>query len=335
MIESAMVEVNKLGRAQFPSPVWDRVYQVPARYPNPTVIKRAVLDPLGTFLFGLACWKRGVVDSDALEMMTASYLTRFKAHKWDHPLYLITPELTEMLLHTDKLDQPNIDKDSKPPFPAGHFVLPRGMLGTPDGAYVTVVSFAILHTNDFKDADIGIPDNARDERRFYVTAEMSDGVSYFAKLKVDDAGIVQNPDDTGYDDLVERYGRDEPDPAEHAPCKFVVNDGPAILSALCNLTLAIFTFLGMDREQDTVTNGFRSGVAKAKKGRPFKEFFTPAVIGTNLVPTGVATQGNHASPLAHIRRGHWRRVHYGKGLVEVKRMWIKPCLVMGRKDVGQ
>jgi hypothetical protein len=325
-----MNSIRERGMAEYPSPFYSRTYQLPAAYPPASVIKHAISDPLGVMLFAVECWRDGIASGLDLETQTASFMVRHKAWKNDFPLYLVTETLSAMLIQTDRLEEPNVDLDSKPPFPAGFFVLPKHLLGMRDtGAYVTMLGYAVLEWADTDDTPIRFPDEMRDGgRRLYITAEMSDGTGYYAKLAIGDSGEVENPKDSPYTEDPHICGR-EPRGESIKP-RFQMADGPAVLDTCANFVLALFTFLNMERDPDTVEGAVMTGKAKAKRHKPAREFWKPAVIGTNLVPTGHATQGSHASPHSHIRRGHWRRVWFGKGREQVKRMWIKPTLVMGR-----
>lgn len=328
-----MDSIREMGMTEYPSPFYNRAYQLPAAYPPATVVKHAICDPLGVMLFAIDCKQRGVASGLDLEVQTASFMTRHKAWKSDFPLYLVTEGLATMLIQTDRLDEPNVDLDSKPPFPAGFFVLPKHLLGMAEsGAYVTMLGYAVLEWEDTAGTPIRFPDEMRHGRRLYVTAEMSDGTGYYAKLHVDDNGGVENPKDSPYTEDP-NIGRPGPLKGENRAPRFQMADGPAVLDTCVNFVLALFTYLNMDRDSDTVESAVRTGKAKAKRDKPGREFWKPAVIGVGLHPThGHATQGSHASPHAHIRRGHWRRVWFGKGREQVKRMWIKPVLVMGRGE---
>lgn len=319
---------RELGRAEFPSPMHDRCYQFPSNYPSPTEVKQAILDPLGVFMFGISAMQAGAVTAKELEVQTASFMTRHEAWKHDHPLYLVTAPLIRMLVATDRLDEPNIDTDSRPPFPAGHFVLPKQMLGV-GSAYIKCISYAVLNRESFQGTPVRPPDDLTD-RRFYLTAELNDGTAYFAKLHVADDGVVQNPEDSPYDEFTGEAANPSAADNDQEPPTIRMEDGPSLLAMSCNLTLALFTFLNMDRDSDTVELASITGVAKSKRDKPRREFWKPATIGLNLRPTGCATQGNHASPHAHLRRGHWRRQWFGKNRGQVRRLWIKPVLVMGR-----
>lgn len=331
--DEVMDDIREMGMTEYPSPFYARAYQLPAAYPAASVIKHAISDPLGVMLFAIDCKQRGVASGLDLEVQTASFMTRHKAWKSDFPLYLVTEGLASMLIQTDRLEDPNVDLDSKPPFPAGFFVLPKHLLGTEsNGAYVTMLSYAMLDWDDTDGTPIRFPDEMRHGRRLYVTVEMSDGTGYFAKLEVSDAGEVQNPKDSPYSEDPNIMGIRN-DRGEGVMPRFRMADGPAVLDTCTNFVLALFTYLNMDRDAETVEGAVMTGKAKAKRDKPGREFWKPAVIGVGLHPThGHATQGSHASPHAHIRRGHWRRVWFGKGREQVKRMWIKPVLVMGRGE---
>ena len=326
-----MDEIREMGMAKYPSPFYTRAYQMPAAYPPATVIKHAIGDPLGVLHFAVACYHKGMATGLDLETQTASFMVRHKAWRSDFPLYLVTGELAGMLIQTDRLDEPNVDLDSKPPFPAGFFVLPKHLLGMEDGnSYVTLLGYAVVEWEDAVGTPIRFPEDMRGGRRLYVTAEMSDGTGYYAKLEISDTGEVQNPQDSPYMEDPNIRGTRDPRASDDPPPRFRMADGPAVLDICTNFVLALFTYLNMDRDKDTVDPAEMTGKAKAKRDKPGKEFWKPAVIGLGGPPTtGHATQGNHASPHSHIRRGHWRRVHYGKGHSQTKRMWIRPTLVMG------
>lgn len=343
--DDIMTRVREMGENEYPTPFNSRRYEFPPAYPAASKVKCGILDPLGVFLFGIECWRNGGAEASELESMTAAFMTRHKAWKWDHPLYLVTGDLAGMLVQTDRLDEPNIDLDSKPPFPAGHLVLPKHLIGTPDGAHVVTLSWAVLDYADFENTPVRCPDNLKGGRRFYLAIDMSNGVGYFAKLEVSDTGVVENPEDSPYseDMMIYTHGKEMHDYLSNTPAKnpgdsigvvprFTAADGPAILSITVNLVLGLFTFLNMDREQDTVEVARMTGSARARKDKPAREFWKPAIIGLNMHPSGRATQGSHASPHCHIRRGHWRWQHYGEGNAQKKRLWIKPVIVMGRSN---
>jgi hypothetical protein len=331
--DKLMGSIREMGMEAYPSPFYSRSYQLPAAYPPASVVKCHIVDPLGVMLFAVESWQKGVATGLDLETQTASFMVRHKAWRSDFPLYLVTTELSSMLLQTDRLDAPNVDLDSRPPFPAGFFVLPKHLLGVDSNrAYVTTLGYAVLAWEDTADTPIRFPEEMRDgARRLYITAEMSDGTGYYAKLEISDTGEVQNPKDSPYSEDP-NIGRTREVVGEERPPRFSMAGGPAVLDTCANFVLALFTYLNMDRESETVEMAELTGKAKAKRDKPAREFWKPAVIGVGLHPSGCATQGSHASPHSHIRRGHWRRVWFGKGKEEVKRLWIKPTLVLGKSE---
>jgi hypothetical protein len=66
-----------------------------------------------------------------------------------------------------------------------------------------------------------------------------------------------------------------------------------------------------------------------KHGRIRKrEIWSPNLIGSQYRPTPAAeSQGTHASPRIHWRRGHIRKQPHGPGRIERKLIWIEPVLV--------
>jgi hypothetical protein len=332
-----MEHVREIGRKAYPSPMWARAYQYPNHYPPATRIKDSILEPLGVFLYGVRMWREGAMSGGDLEQQTASFMVRHKAYQQEFPTYLVTPTLVQMLMQTDKLEEPNIDKDSKPPFDAAFFVLPKHLIGTNNGwGYATSLGYAILTKQDTEGTPVHFPEDVGEgARKLYVVVEMSDGTGYYAKLNIDDDGNVESPASQPYTDLIEDksvgVALSRPNDAAHHEPAFVIQDGPAMLEVATNLVLSLCTYPNMDHEQSTVQCEERTGIAKQKRNKSYKEFWSPAIIGINLHPTGVATQGTHASPHAHLRRGHWRRQHFGKNREEVRRVWIKPVLVMGKQ----
>ena len=334
-INTMLEDARASARQQYPSPLWHRVYNYPNHYPPATSIRNSILDGLGLFLAGVELWRKGVAMSDELGQQTASFMVRHKAYKQDFPAYLVTPTLTQMLMQTDKLEAPNVDKDSKPPFDAAFFVLPRYMIGMQgERGYVTSIGYALLDEHDCEGTPVRFPESfTGNDRRLYVAIEMSSGTGYYAKLEVAPEGNVQPTDAQPYEDLITDGSLDavlSRTKDDYEKPVFEVTDGPALLEIGTNLVLSLCTYLNMDSEQETLLPEQKTGIAKQKRNKSYKEFWSPAVIGVNLTPSGVATQGTHASPHAHLRRGHFRRQHFGKNREEVRRVWIKPVLVMGK-----
>lgn len=317
-----MMEYTRLlGDTKYPTPMRTRKYVFPGNYPSSVKTIQSILDPLGLFLFGLE--RR--VPAHEMEFQTAAFMTRHAAWKCDHPMYLVTPALAKMLMATDRLDEPDLNKDSKPPFKAGHFVLPKHLVGTDQDTYVISISYAVLEKEDFDDTCVR-PPNDMGGQRFYITCEMNSGESYFAKLHMTD-GIVENPEESEYaiseiQENMMKEARVNHNP-DGKPTEIIVQEGTKLLDAMCNMCLAIFTYLNLDRAKDTVSQAEATGKAKAKGNT----FWKPAMIGLGLTVTGTSTQGNHASPFAHLRRGHWRWQNFGKGLSQRRRIWIEPTLV--------
>ena len=110
-----MDQVRLLGDTAYPTPLRTRAYVFPPAYPAATKAIQTILDPLGVFLFGLAGIEKGILSTKEMELQTASFMTRHAAWRNDHPMFLVTETLIRMLVATDRLDDPDIDKDSKPP----------------------------------------------------------------------------------------------------------------------------------------------------------------------------------------------------------------------------
>lgn len=76
-----------------------------------------------------------------------------------------------------------------------------------------------------------------------------------------------------------------------------------------------------------LTPAVREKVVPARHDKPKREFWTPVYIGKGYYPKREASQGSHASPRMHWRRGHFRNQAYGAGLSQRKVIWLEPMLV--------
>lgn len=94
------------------------------------------------------------------------------------------------------------------------------------------------------------------------------------------------------------------------------------------------TFLAMNARPDLIEMGKCERVIKEKKDKPRREFWSPNVIGRRYVlkRERKETQGTHASPMMHWRRGHYRSQAFGVGRKERKTIWIEPILVGAGED---
>ncbi len=100
---------------------------------------------------------------------------------------------------------------------------------------------------------------------------------------------------------------------------------------LNNLALQLLLLLAM--RQESVTGGNVLIPARTTGKGDSKIIHEPTLfdarwIGKNYRrPTKPPAGGTHASPLMHLRRGHWRAQRCGPGYGEVKTLWIEPAWV--------
>lgn len=303
----------------YPSELRDRIYRYPKGYPTPEDIRDAVVGPLAVYTSGF----HREMNQGEREGFCSQFMTRFKAWAYDHPIYLLSRPLVGMLAETARIEDPNIDTDSCPPYPAAHLVFPSGLVGVPTGAHVRMMTYAVLDYEDYEATGFIRPDMDRHDRRFYVDVSMSDGTAYHAKLEVDADGRVASPDDLDYTDTNMSDAV-----AQSKLATVVYPDGPDMVTAMANMAMSLCTYLNMERPQPAEL--VRRTKANRKKELPPREIWTPARIGLGLRPTGIASHerpGGHASPHSHLRRGHWRRARYGPGREQSRRVWIRPTLV--------
>jgi len=104
------------------------------------------------------------------------------------------------------------------------------------------------------------------------------------------------------------------------------------ITRLSYLAMQLLLVLGM--EQSGMQTGGEMTMPGISKGKgPTKQVIRPALfrpkwVGENYRrPKAPPQGGHHASPVVHLRCGHWRQQRYGAGLAEVKAIWIEPTWV--------
>lgn len=88
-----------------------------------------------------------------------------------------------------------------------------------------------------------------------------------------------------------------------------------------------------DEEHQEPVAGTRSGLRPAPRPADAVRVLNVKATGSESTSGGGDQRGHTMAP--HIRRGHWRRQHYGPGRSQVKRIRIAPVLVnAGMGDIG-
>lgn len=104
------------------------------------------------------------------------------------------------------------------------------------------------------------------------------------------------------------------------------------ITRLSYLAMQLLLILGME-QADMQTGGemVLPGLTKGKKET--KEVIRPALFRPRWVgehyrrPKAPPQGGHHASPVLHLRCGHWRQQRWGPALTMVKAVWIEPTWV--------
>lgn len=99
-----------------------------------------------------------------------------------------------------------------------------------------------------------------------------------------------------------------------------------IFSMLLKLFLILNTRPSFINVLPNLNNG--KGSKQLTKAEVKRDFWQPNFIGLGYRAERPPTPtGTHESPRMHWRRGHLRRVRFGKGRTEVRTVWIEPVLV--------
>lgn len=311
---------------RYPSPYQHRNYNYPGNYPGSNEVRRRLVSTLAFMENMLETSDlRDKREVETVEAMTAAYVSRRISYEWDWPVYLVSRPLVEMLHFTDKVEEDLVfGQDCLMPFPSFSLVLPKHLLGLPDGNYVVVLTVAKVDTADFKRLNRYVDVGERYDEVLYFHADMRDDVGFYGKFPISPEGKLIRIDDYRNLDLPEEMntGCDRKPVIEYA-------GEEELIEGLRRLIVGLLFYLNC-KNADVEPAKLDKKVT-GKRGKKDREFWTPAYLGLNLTPTGFATQGSHASPTTHIRRGHFRRIAYGKGRSLRRREWFPPTLVNAGK----
>lgn len=303
----------EIAREKYPSPYWNRMYDFPRGYENPELLKKRLGEWLGTPMLLARVFPGKEHDAGSVTYSAVAE----ELHNNQFPLYLLTKPLTQMLAFTDWPDDCSLDDDARPPYPAGTFALPVGLLGDSDGARVWAISYAII-------------EHTQTNRRVFAIACCMDGYfGYYGRYRVSDSGRIVIEEEGKK--VFEMCGEDG---AAGKKSQVILPAGAAFLEGMVKFVLTLFVYLNIDKRKPGGTQPEELiGTVKGKgPGMPRREQKRPAMIGVNLTPTGFATHGTHASPHTHLRRGHMKWVLFGKGKTERERRFIPATIVNQRKD---
>ncbi len=303
----------EIAREKYPSPYWDRMYEFPRGYQNPEVLKKRVGEWLGTPVLLSKTFPGAEHDAGAVTYAAVAE----GLHEHQFPLYLLTKPLTQMLAFTDWPDDCSLDDDASPPYPACTFALPVGWMGDSDGARAWAVSYAIVEHKQTK-------------RRVFAIACCMDGdFGYYGRYRISESGQVVIEEEAKKVFEMCAQGAENGKMAE-----VTLPAGAAFLEGMLKFVLTLFVYLNIDKKKPggTQPEELIKTIKPKGPGMPRREQKKAAMIGVNLIPSGFATHGTHASPCTHLRRGHMRWVWFGKGKTEKERRFFPATIVNQRID---
>jgi hypothetical protein len=246
------------------------------------------------------------------------------ARKYAFPFWLVGSELCELLARTDSLADPNIDMEAPLPFKALHFLVPRGSVPLPDGDSLMMVGVADLTVADVRAHGFDVPANIEEGgRRFYVAGHTWGGHCYYSRLPVSVDGVVADPSTQEFTlyDAQGKVSNDTTGKEEGIRCADVITGW------------ALRFLIVMNCEPELIEPETKTGERKAKRDKRPMTFLDPRWLGRRVIngkPTH--SNGTHASPHTHWRRGHNARRRCGKGREQTRVVWIKPVLVNGPRE---
>lgn len=246
------------------------------------------------------------------------------ARRYGFPFWLVGKDLCELLARTDSLADPNIDTEAPLPFKALHFLTPKDAIPLPDGDSLMMVGVADLTVSDLRAHGFEVPaDTDEGGRRFYVAGHTWGGHCYYSRLPVTD-GVVADPSTQEFT-LYDATGQVTNNPAEK-------EEGIRCADVITGWALRFL--ITMNCEPELSEPEVRTGERKEKKGKRPMTFLDPRWLGRRVINGKPShSNGTHASPHTHWRRGHMARRRCGKGREQTRVVYIRPVLV--NKPVGE
>ncbi len=218
---------------------------------------------------------------------------------YNNPTFFVTKDFLDAMLHTDIPDTFDLS-DFELPFPAMAFMLPKDSPLRFNGKPVPWLGVGRF-TGPVKTELGEVRTQRKDLDKLVLTTSFLPN-SFFAP------GIQYS----GLNETVRLKAQDFRDQShsEHSQVKAAVGDAEFCLQML---RLVVNLVLAMDSVPELVTKGVYMRRSSQSRG---SEQHTPSVWSPNIIGLKYRTvreesEGTHASPRSHWRRGHWRRTRIG------------------------
>lgn len=233
------------------------------------------------------------------------------------PIFFPSPDLCAALLQTKVPDDMTL-AEMKWPYSAMCFLLPRGLIQTPEDGDAVLLTVGLMPTNE-----VGT-------KTFIAGGCSERGIIWSIAKKLTAASPIS--------ELV-----DVPTDNELEGAKKWVSDLPRFLFGADDrsftdrmVSLAINLIVCMTERAELVTGGGLLRPAKLRPGgRSRDALWAPIIIGEKYritrdvrVADASAISGGMGVRI-HWRRGHWRRHAHGPALSLRKTIWVEPVLVGG------
>lgn len=230
------------------------------------------------------------------------------AEKYQFPLFFVTSELLNSCFNTNPVDE--VDWiDMRFPYSSFTFVLEKNSLSIENEQVVCIeVCRAMPSEVETIEALKEVP---LSEPKLVITASLESGGTVYKSFNT--------PFVSGH------YGTDIEDAYTNIMSATMKEFGDKVCAAVFNLLYV------MAARPELVESGRKLGRHKKSDS----ELWTPNIIGRKYAvkrPEGYESSGEHGTKRMHWRRGHFRRQPFGKGLMDMRMIWLEPTLV-GVKSV--
>lgn len=232
--------------------------------------------------------------------------------KTSSPLYCVTKNMMEALSFTDSLSKKEILKNIKLPLQDLVIALPAHSLCCPGSEPANETYIDFLMVNCF------YPTDTKDTITIGVFSIDINANSWIVKTEIDASGKIINNQEA----------------CEENHIKFFKEIRNLVISVLLLLQTSANAILSEVLPTETIDDYEKpKGFGKIRSTLPPKY---PRWIGKNYQIKSERRQtskrgGTHASPRAHWRSGHFRRLEPGEGKkwTEQKTLWIEPIFITG------